>query len=501
MALTNSVLAEKIWLDAGNDYQQRVPNPTVNGLEATWRALFKPGNNAYLNQFMDVLVNRVAYTYARNLEWTSPLVVFKRAKLNYGTTVQEIALNWVKAHAYKDDVESLLRLHRPEGDVAYHTQNRQDKYPISVVLPELKNAFLDDYGLNRLVASIMQAPVNSDNYDEYRIALNMLATYEDAYGFFKYPLSKVPSDEASGKEFLTAVRTLVGMLQFPSARYNAASVSVPVFAKPSELVLLVTPAVAASLSVEVLSSIFHVELAEVNVRQIIVDEFPIPNTVAMLTTQDFFILQDTLYENTSFYNAETLATNYYLHHWEIVSASPFVPAILFTVGDTGTGTTIPTVKQSVIGITVTGADTAEAGTDVQLTVNLTGTMSSARYGVAVEPDAALFEVSAVTAKPADDTPGSPIDIDPMKTYVDKFAVLHIAEDMPTGAVVTVTATSAYINPSATTCKYTASHAVTITAPTTAATDPVKPSVKAKRTGKGASGTTDSHGTETATTAR
>lgn len=248
-----------------------------------------------------------------------------------------------------------------------------------------------------------------------------------------------------------------------------------------------------------LSSIFHVELAEVNVRQIIVDEFPIPNTVAMLTTQDFFILQDTLYENTSFYNAETLATNYYLHHWEIVSASPFVPAILFTVGDKGT--TIPTVKQSVTGIAVTGADTAEAGTDVQLTVNLTGTMSPAGHGVAVEPDAALFEVSAVTAKPNGDAPGSPIDIDPMKTYVDKFAVLHIAEDMPAGAVVTVTATSAYINPSAATSKYTASHAVTITAPATAATDPVEPGAKAKRTGKGASGTTGSHGTGTAATAQ
>ena len=499
MALTNSVLTEKIWLEASNDFQQRIPNPTINSLDATWRALFKPGNNAYLNQFMDVLVNRIAYTYVRNLAWQSPLAVYKRPKLNYGTTTQEIALNWVKAHAYKDDVESLLRMHRPEGDVAYHTQNRQDKYPISVVLPELKNAFLDDYGLNRLVAGIMQAPVNSDNYDEYRIALNMLATYEDVYGFYKYPLSAVPTDEVTGKEFLTAVRTLVAMLQFPSARYNAASVSVPVFAKPSELVLLVTPAVAASVSVEVLSSIFHVEMAEVNVRQIIVDEFPIPNVVAMLTTEDFFIMQDTLYETTSFWNAETLATNYYLHHWEIVSASPFVPAIMFTVG--GDGTTIPTVKQAVTGITLTGASTAEAGEDVQLTVNLTGTMSSAGYGVAVEPDAALFEVSAVTAKPDTDTPVSPIDIDPMKTYVDKFAVLHIAEDMPTGAVVTVTATSAYINPSAVTSKYTASHAVTITAPTTAATDPVKPSVKAKRTGKGASGTTDSHGTETATTAQ
>ena len=484
MALTNSVLAEKIWLEAGNDFQQRIPNPTVNSLEATWRALFKPGNNAYLNQFMDVLVNRIAYTYVRNLEWTNPLAVFKRAKLNYGTTVQEIALNWVKAHAYKDDIESLLRLHRPEGDVAYHTQNRQDKYPISVVLPELKNAFLDDYGLNRLVAGIMQAPVNSDNYDEYRIALNMLATYESAYGFYKYPLSKTPSDEASGKEFLTAVRTLVGMLQFPSARYNAASVSVPVFAKPSELVLLVTPAVAASLSVEVLSSIFHVEMAEVNVRQIIVDEFPIPNTVAMLTTEDFFILQDTLYENASFYNAETMTTNYYLHHWEIVSASPFAPAILFTVGDSGT--TVPTVKQAVTGITLTGASTAEAGTQVQLSVNLTGTMTPDGYGVAVEPDAALFEVSAVTAKPDDSTAGSPIDIDPMRTYVDKFAVLHIAEDMPTGAVVTVTATSAYINPSAATSAYTATHAVTITEPVAAATEPIKPSAKEKRSGKGAS---------------
>lgn len=496
MALENSVIAEKIWLEAGNDFQQRIPNPTINSLEATWRALFKPGNNAYLNQFMDVLVNRVAYTYVHNLEWQNPLAVFKRAKLNYGTTVQEIALNWVKAHAYKDDIESLLRLHRPEGDVAYHTQNRQDKYPISVVLPELKNAFLDDYGLNRLVAGIMQAPVNSDNYDEYRIALNLLATYEDAYEFYKYPLTAVPTDEATGKEFLTAVRTLVGMLQFPSARYNAASVSVPVFAKPSELVLLVTPAVAASLSVEVLSSIFHVEMAEVNVRQIIVDEFPIPNVVAMLTTEDFFIMQDTLYENTSFWNAETLATNYYLHHWEIISASPFVPAILFTVG--GDGTTIPTVKQAVTGIEITGASTAEAGEDVQLSVNLTGTMTPGTFGVSVEPDAATFAVSAVTAAVDDDTPGSPIDLDPMKTYVDKFAVLHIADDMPAGAVVTVTATSAYVNPSAATQKFTATHTVTIAEPAASAEAPAKPSVQRKRTGRGASGTTDVHGSEVAT---
>ena len=227
-----------------------------------------------------------------------------------------------------------------------------------------------------------------------------------------------------------------------------------------------------------------------NVRQIIVDEFPIPNVVAMLTTEDFFIMQDTLYETTSFWNAETLATNYYLHHWEIVSASPFVPAIMFTVG--GDGTTIPTVKQTVTAITLTGADTAEAGEDVQLTVNLTGTLAPVHEGVAVEPDAATFAVAATdgSAEP------KAVELDPMNTYVDKFAVLHLADDLPAGTVVTVTATSAYVNPSAATTHYTAAHVVTITAPT--ATESAKPTVQKKRTGKGASGTTDTHGNETAT---
>lgn len=204
----------------------------------------------------------------------------------------------------------------------------------------------------------------------------------------------------------------------------------------------------------------------------------------MLTTEDFFIMQDTLYETTSFWNAETLATNYYLHHWEIVSASPFVPAIMFTVG--GDGTTIPKVKQDVTGITLTGADTAKAGEDVQLTVNLTGTLAPVHEGVALEPNAATFAVAATAG------PSGPkaVELDPMSTYVDKFAVLHLADDLPAGTVVTVTATSAYVNPSAATEHYTDTHDVAIAAPTAA--ESAKQTVQKKRTG-----TTDTHGNETA----
>ena len=167
----------------------------------------------------------------------------------------------------------------------------------------------------------------------------------------------------------------------------------------------------------------------------------------MLTTQDFFILQDTLYENTSFYNAETLATNYYLHHWEIVS----VPVRTgYPVHGWRLRNDHPDGE--------TGRDEHRAYWCFHRRGRYPGAAIRKPDGHHVArwlmwPSSLTrrcSEVSAVTAKSDNETAGSPIDIDPMKTYVDKFAVLHIAEDMPTGAVVTVTATSAYINPSAAT---------------------------------------------------
>ena len=50
-------------------------------------------------------------------------------------------------------------------------------------------------------------------------------------------------------------------------------------------------------------------------------------------------------------------------------------------------------------------------------------------------------------------------------YVDAWDVLHIGDDVPVGASVTVTAKSAYVNPSAATAKYTAAHTLTVTAAT------------------------------------
>lgn len=373
MATNNSTILEKVWISASNDYQQRIPNPTQGSISKTVQALFDPMNRNYFNDFMSVLINRIAFTYVHSKVWENKLAVFKKQKINYGSTIQEVAPKWIKAHSYNVSDETLLKLNRPEAGVWYHSQNRQDRYDISISYDDLRTAFTEEYGLNNFIAAIMEVPINSDNYDEYRIMMQLLAEYEQYFGFYKKQMT-APTTEETAKAFLKQLKTDAALLEFPSARYNALNVDVPVFVRnPRELVLLITPDYKASLDIDALAVLFHIEKAEVEERIVIVDEFPINGAIALLTTEDFFVCHDTVYENTSFWNPQTLATQYYLHHWGVYSASPFVPGILYT---TESGTSIPVVTQTYSGISLTSTDgqVSPGGTE-QLAIAATGSLA------------------------------------------------------------------------------------------------------------------------------
>ena len=456
MAVNNSTILDRIWLAGTNDYQQRIPPTTQNDIAATQAALFAPENLNLYNQFVDALVNRIGSTYVHQQEWRNPLRIFKKDMLRYGDKAQEIAVKWIRSHSYADDREDVFKMYRPDANVWFHTVNRREFYPITVNREELEFAFTEEYGLNSFVAGIMQAPQNSDEYDEYRIMLELLAYYEDNFGFFKHTLSAAPTDEATAKELLVELRAYAGNLRFPSSRYNAGLIKdVPVFANPDELVVLMTPRTNAVVDVMALAAAFNMDRETIQQRIVMVDEFPVPNAVALLTTTDFFQCRDKLNQTTSQYNPLTLGTNYFLHRWGMYSVSPFVPAILFT---TDTGTSIPTVTMTPDGITLASAfETASAGDDVQLTINLTGAVSPEGHPIEVLPDAAIFDVGVTRTNDDDET----IAVNSVRTWVDEYGVLHVGEDLLADDVITVTATSAYLNPSGSTTKYTATVQVTV----------------------------------------
>ena len=462
MATNNSTIMEKVWLNASNDFQHRVPKPTQNNIAATQKFLFSPMNRQYFNDFVNVLINRVAFSYVRGQAWRNRLAPMKGQKINYGSTIQEIAPKWIKAHAYDVSDQTLLKLARPEAAVWYHSQNRQDRYDISVSFDDLRTAFVDEYGLNNFIAAVMETPINSDEYDEYRIMMQLLAFYDNNFGFFKKKVDPV-TDEVSAKAFLKELRATAGYFEFPSARYNAAGVDIPVFAKNSELVIMMTPDTQAAIDVDALASVFNLDKADIMQRVIIVDEFPMPNVVALLTTEDFFVCNDTVYENTNFWNPQTLVNNYYLHHWGIYSVSPFVPCCLF-VSD-GESTSVPVVTQNVTGVTLDMASaTVEPGGEVPITVKLIGTVTPNTYpNLELVPDSVTFDVSAY--KPGDAeadpvVPDTPVQLN-SRTYVDRYGVLHVQKSISSGTVITVTGTTTYVNPSGKTTEYTASETVTV----------------------------------------
>jgi len=460
MAETNTTIADKVWLSATNDFQQRIPRPTQEGIDATIDALFDPMNRNYYNQFIDVLVMRIGETYVHQQTWRNPLAVFKKSRLTYGSTIQEIIPKWIRAHSYIDDAEDVFKMARPDVAQWFHSQNRQDRYDITINRDELRTAFTEEGGLNRLVAAILEVPMNSDEYDEFQIMKQLIAEYEHKWGHFKVQVS-APTNEATAKALLKQFRTYRRKLTFPTTIYNSGQIKdVPVFARPNELVLFITPEVEASIDVDALAVLFNMEKAEVQQRIIVLDEFPIAGAVALLTTDDYFMCKDTEYETTSIYNPKTLGQNYFLHHWGIYSISPFVPAILFTTQE---GTSIPTVTQALTALNATIEDATPAPDDyTQITLSLTGTLtegSSSYTGDAIQlaPTAGTYEVSVMRGSGADAA-----GVNSARTFVDRLGRLHVGEDLENGDVITVDITSTYINPSGETTELTTSVTATVT---------------------------------------
>lgn len=460
----NMTILEKAWLEGSNDFQQRIPRPSQNSVAKTAAALQEPMNGDLWNEFLG-LMNMVGFTIVLQQAWENPLAVFKKEPLRWGKTIRVAAPKWIRAHAFDDTATDLLKMDRVEWEQWFHTVNRADKYLFDYNETELMWAVADDgasNSLNALLLSAATAARNSDEYDEMNYMLNAIANADAHWKrpLFKHQLSAFPHDDATGAEFLKAIKAYAGKLRFPSTTFN--SLNVPVFARPNELVLLITPEADAAVNVDTLARVFNIDRAEVPLRKVMVPYIPIDGAVAVLTTEDFFETRDTKYGIWQFFDPNTLNTQNFLHHQGIVDVSPFVPCIVFT---TANGTEVPTVKMSATGMALAAeAPTVTPGGKVQITAKLTGTVTPEGTDVRVKPDSALFSVTAADADGKAKALNS-------RTFVDRFGILHVQKgDLVSGDVLTVTASSAYANPDGPTTVYTQSVEVTVANPDPAADD-------------------------------
>lgn len=338
--------------NASADYWRRIPEATQANIQDTVQAL--SNNPPHRNEFVNALMNMFAEPIIRSQNWENPFGKFKRGMIPYGSTIEEIQVGLIDAYVYNHDREYLERdlfgTHRPEVQTSFHTVNRQNFYPITVNEMTLRRAFQSESGLSTFINQVVQSAVKSDAWDEFLVMTRLFAEHDKMDGFFRVNTPDISAPSAGMNETnfaLRRIREFAGKLPYISRHYNAAGM--PVAADVNELELFITPEANAAMDVESLAGAFNVERAAVPTRTTVIpkEHFGIPGVQAILTTRDFFVVADTLYETRNQPNAAALQENYFLHHWQIVSASRFVPAVMFT---TGAGDVINVVDYDVTGV-------------------------------------------------------------------------------------------------------------------------------------------------------
>lgn len=350
----NYEMLARIKKNASLDYKNRIPDTTKGNLAQTLEALTRFPQ--HWNEFTDALVNRIGTYYTRDISWKNPLAAFKRGMLTNGDTIEEVQTGLINAYEYSADrdymEEALFAQKRPNVASQFHTVNRQNMYKITVNRDSLRRAFLDESGLETYISQILAVPTTSDQWDEFLTICSLFAEYHANGGFWHEHcanLQSLSASEADAKALIKMVQAYSGNMSFISRQYNAARMET--FARPEDLVVITTPEVKANIGVEAWAAAFNVEYAQMKGRfvEIPKENFGIDGAQALLTTKDFFVIADNLLENQSQINPAGLYTNYFLHHWEVISASLFVPAVLFW---TGAADNVVTIKPSEVTLTV-----------------------------------------------------------------------------------------------------------------------------------------------------
>jgi hypothetical protein len=164
-----------------------------------------------------------------------------------------------------------------------------------------------------------------------------LSTYYEQYlpgdpGYAVYEVGQMESftdKREFAKAFVKAIRKCVQDMTFPSTELNAAGVLT--YTEPENIVMLVNKDVLVEVDVEQIATAFHSSATDLKVVPTIIpmDDFGIlENCYALVVDEGFFRVWDTLIRTEPQRNAQGLFTNYFFHHWQILSLSTFKNACM-----------------------------------------------------------------------------------------------------------------------------------------------------------------------------
>lgn len=335
------------------------PDTAAIDYAATASAILE--NPTLLNAFISTMINKIGETVIRDAQIRNPLDRFKGGLLPYGKKIEDVFVDVAEEHFFDQEVQETEQFKReiPDVSVIYHVENRKSYFKQTISQDEMRGAFYNEYGLNSLIDKIVNALYKGDQISDFKYFKALFNNYA-ANGFF-YPVA-MPAivDEASAKAAVKLVRGQVGMLQMPSRKYNSLARMQQDYVE--DLFIFMTPVTQASIDVDVLAAAFHMEKADFLGKIILIDELP-AGIEMILTTKDFFVQRDTVFNTTVQMFQGGRYYNVQLNHDGIYSTCRFANAVAFM-------TTTPSVTSVAFDPSEL---TMNKGMSKQLNVKITGT--------------------------------------------------------------------------------------------------------------------------------
>jgi hypothetical protein len=339
---TNVAALNAIRNVASDSYKNAVPVATANNLQEVGNPIIQ--YQSIRNEFLQLLVNKIARPIERARRFRNPLAMLKRESSPLAMDEEEIGVNPAEAESFNATSTDLLAQKTPDVKVAYHRMNRQDRYFLTVQFAVLRSGFTSWGGFDNLVDMIVESLYNGNYIDEFKYTKNTIAR-EAISGAMASKEIALPADEATAKAFVKKARAVFNDFKFPKSLYNSwtriggSGNPYTSWSKPENIMLFMRSDISAEVDVEVLARAFNLEYSDFIGRVIMVDDFGTAegaeNIFAIMCDKKYPIILDKLNIVEDFRNGSNLSTNYWLHVWQVYSTSPLENACCFRL----TGTT------------------------------------------------------------------------------------------------------------------------------------------------------------------
>jgi hypothetical protein len=335
MALTT--LLNTIRDNASADYVARVPVATDANITAVGNPI--TSYTPTMNEFLTLLVNKIAMTLVHDRTLQNPLAILKKGGMPLGKDMEELWVNPATADTFDgSDSANPWTQKKPDVKVIYHRMNRQDVYEVTITRQQLKAAFVSYEALGQLIEAITNSLYSGDNYDEFMLFKNLMRDAIDAAEVVKINLDANVTDEATAKDLIRHIKTVSKAMQFPGSTFNSYTPGVGenkviTWTPANRQILILRSDVSALIDVDVLATAFNMNKAEIGTRTFEVDTFMEAEgdrpVYALLVDESWFQIWENLEELHDIFNPKGLYYNLFYHRWQTISYSLLCNAVAF----------------------------------------------------------------------------------------------------------------------------------------------------------------------------